>query len=690
MRSFFIAFIAILPCLVMHQRNCYAQTESQARKIVARYDVNALKTTANRLQVQRTALRQEAVDAGFKIKIEQGDASAPQGAVYAELQAVTSDGKPVYYKTLNAAAAQSTRTNFLHPGGGLGLGLTGENLTIFVWDGGTARINHREFSGRVSVGDVLTGYNGLGSDHATHVTGTLVAGGLDANARGMAFGARAKSFEWNNDTSEVAIQASNGMLISNHSYGYSVPLPASYFGGYLSISREWDEIMFSAPNYLMVVAAGNDGSDDTANTSPLNGASQFDKLTGHCVSKNGLVVANAKDVDVTASGEILGMVEIVDSSSQGPTDDLRVKPDISGNGYELRSTLHSGFNGNNGDKYGQTGWTGTSMASPNVAGSLLLLQQLYEKKNGDFMRSATLKGLALHTANDSGAAGPDSIFGWGLLNAKRAAEVVIGQNASSIVLETSISQGGSYKTKFKAKGLVQVSISWTDPAGTAVTDSVINSTTPVLVNDLDLRVTRQGSSLMPWKLVSHSSNARGDNKVDPFERIDDSSPSIAEYEITVSHKGSLQNGSQNFSLIVTGDSLEQQSPLIADDQIIRNQNEIGAIQDELKTIAAKIQEIANRLDGQKPLQFAPPKKSDMENILSRFKDLQMRNKIFSPRTKGTPSKEDVEMLRSLLERMEQDPNAAWMMDALKPDIPSPSPVPAYGLKPGIGTPEGSR
>jgi hypothetical protein len=143
-------------------------------------------------------------------------------------------------------------------------------------------------------------------------------------------------------------------------------------------------------------------------------------------------------------------------------------------------------------------------------------------------------------------------------------------------------------------------------------------------------------------------------------------------------------------LIVTGDSLEQQSPLIADDQIIRNQNEIGAIQDELKTIAAKIQEIANRLDGQKPLQFTPPEKSDMENILSRFKDLQMRNKILSPRAKGTPSKEDVEMLRSLLERMEQDPNAAWMMDALKSDIPSPSPVPAYGLKPGIGTLEGSK
>ena len=40
------------------------------------------------------------------------------------------------------------------------------------------------------------------------------------------------------------------------------------------------------------------------------------------------------------------------------------------------------------------------MASPNVAGSLLLLQEHYNNLNGEFMKSATLKGLACHTATD--------------------------------------------------------------------------------------------------------------------------------------------------------------------------------------------------------------------------------------------------------------------------------------------------
>ena len=40
--------------------------------------------------------------------------------------------------------------------------------------------------------------------------------------------------------------------------------------------------------------------------------------------------------------------------------------------------------------------TGTSMASPNVAGSLLILQEHANNVFGDYIRAATLKGIALH------------------------------------------------------------------------------------------------------------------------------------------------------------------------------------------------------------------------------------------------------------------------------------------------------
>jgi len=33
---------------------------------------------------------------------------------------------------------------------------------------------------------------------------------------------------------------------------------------------------------------------------------------------------------------------------------------------------------------------------------------------GNYLRSASLKGLILHTADDAGLDGPDAVFGWGI------------------------------------------------------------------------------------------------------------------------------------------------------------------------------------------------------------------------------------------------------------------------------------
>lgn len=538
---------------------CLAQTGVQVEKLRGNYDVQKLERLSKSLQTQQATKIQAAKKAGYQISFET-DGGRGEKRIFAELQKLTEDGHPIYYRTFNSTAAKSTRTNFLGTGGGLGQNLNGKGLKIYVWDGGATRPTHKEFQGRLTIADGVVGYNGLGSDHATHVCGTAIAAGIDPSAKGMAPEATAKSFDWNNDLSEAAAEAANGMLVSNHSYGFTVrdrfgnpSLPSSYFGGYLFDARAWDEIMHDAPNFLMVVAAGNDGDDDTANTNPLGGNGQFDKLTGHCVSKNSLVVANAMDVAVDASGSISTAVQIVPSSSEGPTDDLRIKPDIAGNGFEVKSTVHKGAGGNSDAEYEQSGWTGTSMASPNVAGSLLLLQERYEEKSGSFMRAATLKGLALHTTDDAGANGPDAVFGWGLLNARRAVETIEAHGTTSWIVENSLASGQSFTKKIKAKGPVRVSISWTDPPGQIVSETVSNSSTPVLVNDLDLLVSSGGVQQLPWKLTSATSNSRGDNTVDPFERVDISSAGEAEYEVVVSNKGSLQGGVQDYSLIITAD-----------------------------------------------------------------------------------------------------------------------------------------
>ena len=533
----------------------YGQTKKEINKIRTKYDLSKMEVIKNDLHTKSISEKQEALliaeEKGWRIKIITKDGR------YMELQKVV-DGIPIYYTTFNVAAAKSTRTNHLNAGGSLGLNLMGQNMTIHIWDDGVARASHQEYDGaggtdRFSIGDGSTEMD----YHAAHVTGTIIASGVNAKAKGMAPHAKAIGYDWNNDEAETITAAANGMLISNHSYGYRASsLPDHYFGGYITDSRDWDNIMFEAPNYLMVVAAGNNGNDDSSNGTPLAGNSSYDKLTGHTTAKNGLVVANADDANIDANGNLVS-VSISSSSSEGPTDDLRIKPDIAGNGVGVYSTYSS-----NNAAYGSI--SGTSMASPNVAGSLLLLQQHYNNINGSFMKASTLKGIALHTADDAGANGPDSKYGWGLMNAKKAAQTISQNGNESKVEELTLINGQTYQITVNSDGIndLMASISWTDRPGAATT--VTNSSTPVLVNDLDVRVSKSGTTYTPWKLTGVATNGKGDNNVDPYERIDVAN-AFGEYIVTVTHKGSLTGGSQNFSLILTGVSAYSETVITTQD-----------------------------------------------------------------------------------------------------------------------------
>ena len=203
------------------------------------------------------------------------------------------------------------------------------------------------------------------------------------------------------------------------------------------------------------------------------------------------------------------------------------------------------------------------MSAPNTTGTLLLLQQYYNQLNSKYMRAATLKGLACHTADESPSVpGPSPIFGWGLLNAKRAAETILGStNKTALIVEESLSPGETYTRTFNVSGTSQLSatLCWTDPPG-SIKDGQLNSPVPALVNDLDLRLTDSNSDIsLPWKLnLSNVSGLaqKGDNLVDTVENIDIPAPVAGLYTLTVSHKGSLKdNLPQAFSIIVTGSDL---------------------------------------------------------------------------------------------------------------------------------------
>ncbi len=536
----------IIAFLLLVSFSISSQNLEEIKQITKNYNQEKLNNLAEKFNTQYKKDRQK-IEEYARLNNTPVRYTDKNGTLF-EMKKITKNGRVIYNRTYNLTAGVSTRANYLHNGGVLGLNVEGQGMTAHVWDGGLARGTHQEYntfgaSSRFSIGDGTTDLH----FHAAHVMGTIIAKGNDSNAKGMAPKAIGIGYDWNNDIGEAISAAGNGMLLSNHSYGYAInSIPNSWLGAYTSDARDWDVLMHNTPYYLMVVAAGNDGNNNTTNGNPLDGNSSYDKLSSHGVSKNSMVVANGIDANINLDGS-LGFVTRNSSSSEGPTDDYRIKPDIMGNGTDVYSTFEDSDNS-------YFAITGTSMASPNVCGSLLLLQQHYNQENGSFMRAATLKGLALHTADniDTGSPGPNAESGWGLMNTKAAAEAITTNGTQSFISEEELTDGETYTLTVQSNGTTPLlaSISWTDLPGT-VNNTNANDTTPRLVNDLDIRITQGTNTFMPWKLISVSTNTQADNIVDPFERVDVNAANGV-YTITVVHKWTLTDGSQKFSLVVTG------------------------------------------------------------------------------------------------------------------------------------------
>jgi len=489
------------------------------------------------------------------------------------------NGKPYYYMTNNSGAAQTTRADELWPGGSLGLSVTGSGYTkLGEWDAGGILLTHQEFGSRVTQVDApaSTHY------HATHVAGTLVAAGVVPSAKGMAYQGNLNAYDWDNDNAEMAIAAAAGMEESNHSYGFVTGWSNNYwygdisisidedvwFGYYSSYTADWDDIAYNAPYYLIVKSSGNDRNDDwsgghyhydggwvyaTDSHGPDGGVSGYDCIPTKGVAKNILTVGAVNQVTSYSSP---GDVTMSSFSSWGPADDGRIKPDIVGKGVSVYSTDDD----NNSD---YRTLSGTSMSAPNVTGTCALLQQHYQNTHSAAsMRSATLKGLALHTADEAGSAvGPDYTYGWGLMNAERAAELISYDSyGNNIIDEQVLSNGGTYTRSINSDGSkpLRVTICWTDPKGTPVSSNYLNNRTAMLVNDLDLKLTENSTTYYPWNLdPDNPSNAAtniGENNIDNVEQVYIASPTAGTYSIEVSHDGSLSGGSQAFSIIVSGNN----------------------------------------------------------------------------------------------------------------------------------------
>jgi VCBS repeat-containing protein len=350
------------------------------------------------------------------------------------------------------------------------------------------------------------------------------------------------------------------------------------FGKYNTLTRDLDQVLYDHPSLLSIWAAGNDRDDQFSNlhgdntywtyisgqgwcqvstdvypAPPGDGNAEtgYDSLPPGQNAKNSLVVGAINDI--TADPYDTSQVVMSSFSDWGPTDDGRIKPDVVGDGVALVSPIST-----SDTAYDIS--SGTSMAAPNVTGTAALLYEYWKKLYGGTPRSATMKDLLIHTAFDAGNEGPDYIYGWGVVDGAAAAQFLTkasGTSPSSLLLQNTYT-GTEWVREIVSDGTspLKATIAWTDPPGSPHGNG-LDETTPVLVNDLDFWIVGPDNTIYyPWTLdpANPSSPAiqTQKNHLDNVEQVLIDQPTAGTYQIHVGHTGAIANGTQDYSLLVSG------------------------------------------------------------------------------------------------------------------------------------------
>ncbi|HUB59514.1 MAG TPA: S8 family serine peptidase, partial [Puia sp.] len=342
-----------------------------------------------------------------------------------------------------------------------GRNLKGDGVAIGIGDD-TDPYTHIDFSGREI--DRFSAPPGTG--HGVHTSGTAAGGGiLNPYFQGMA----PHAILINQYFSDILLEApvylgDYDMTLTSNSY-------TDYDGGcvndgaYDYLANYTDLQAWTYPTLLHSFAAGNDGLY-TCSPFPLQ---YYTIKSGFQSAKNILTIGSAYNGNNT----------INNTSSCGPDGDGRIKPEIVAGGTNIYSTWP--YNTYRTE-------SGTSMASPTVAGTLALLVQRYRQLYpGTDPSSALLKALVCNTATDLGNPGPDFTFGFGNLNAL-AADLALENNQYATGQLADGNNNSSTINVPAGAQQVRVMLCWTDyPAAPFAATA--------LVNNLDLTVTDAGGTV---------------------------------------------------------------------------------------------------------------------------------------------------------------------------------------------------
>ncbi|MGY5451491.1 S8 family peptidase [Agarivorans sp. MS3-6] len=258
-----------------------------------------------------------------------------------------------------------------------------------------------------------SGPNGTSSWHGTHVAGTIAAqtnnnlgvAGVAPNAKIMNLRVLGYGGGTTYDISQAILYAAglenaSGLLPDKTASIINMSLGGS---GYDSTFNQAVQDAV-AQGLIVVAAAGNES------TSSASYPAAFDNVIG--------VSAVDAQKQITSYSNYGSYIDIAAPGGNSSVD-------LDGDGYG--DGVYSTYVNENGSSVSASYQylNGTSMAAPHVAGVLALMKQLNpDLDSSEFFRLLTNGFLS----DDLGAAGKDSLYGYGLINAEKAVQSQIGVN----------------------------------------------------------------------------------------------------------------------------------------------------------------------------------------------------------------------------------------------------------------------
>jgi len=305
---------------------------------------------------------------------------------------------------------------------------------------------------------------------------------------------------------------------------------------YNTSSSQIDSFVYRYPDFLPVFGAGNSGPSNSTLTSEAN-------------SKNALVVGSSQVPRPAFDPEARFADQAADSSSRGPTQDGRIKPDLLAPGSALISACSSLVESNYTANSLYTRMGGSSMAAAVTGGALALLrEQLNKQLNMPDPSSALLKALLINGAEPQ--TGNTAEEGFGIMDLAGTA-LALKEGTFKITDEkTTLKEGETKEYKLQVTDTsmpMKVTLTWVDPPGTPGSGSA-------LVNNLDLIVQD------PSGKIYYGNDFNGQGKTDDKNNTEQVSIPVSqtgEYIIKVQAAKIGLAGGQDFALVY-GQTLKKQ------------------------------------------------------------------------------------------------------------------------------------